>query len=273
VSWISLRVVSANARDAVLAALFDAGAQGVYEDGPALVTHFPPEADVDRVSRAVRAADPDAALTVGRTPDVDWAEAWKGLLSTQVVGALHIAPPWLAAELDPRTTVVVDPGMAFGTGDHPTTRGVARLMQRIIGRDSRVADLGAGSAVLAIAAAKLGARSVAAVELDPDAIPNAMENVERNGVAGAVRVIEGDARVLLPLLAPVDVILANIVSGVLVELLPAMAGALSSDGRAVLGGILRDERAMMAERFAANGWVTEDEDAEDVWWSVTIAHR
>jgi ribosomal protein L11 methylase PrmA len=76
----------------------------------------------------------------------------------------------------------------FGTGDHPTTRGVARLMQHVGVRDARVADLGAGSAVLAIAAAKLGARVVTAVELDPDAIGNAVENVERNGVAGVVHV-------------------------------------------------------------------------------------
>ena len=104
-------------------------------------------------------------------------------------------------------------------------------MQRIVIRDAKVADLGAGSAVLAIAAAKLGARPVTAVELDPDAIGNATENVERNGVSGVVHVIEGDALLLLPLLAPVDVILANIVSSVHLELLPAMSGALSPGGR------------------------------------------
>ena len=272
-TWLSVRVTPANDRDAAIAALFAAGAQGVHEDGNALVTHFPPESDSARVSAAVQEADPGADITLGRAPDTDWSEAWKGLLSTQLVGALCVAPPWLAADLDPRTTIVIDPGMAFGTGDHATTRSVIRLMQRLTIRDARVADLGAGSAVLAIAAAKLGARTVTAVELDPDAIGNAMENVDRNGVRDVVHVVEGDATLLLPLLSPVDVILANIVSSVHVELLPVMAKALASNGRAVLSGILRDEQSMITEHLAASGWTVEDEDIEDIWWSATISRR
>ena len=272
-SWLSVRVVPAQDRDAAMAALFDAGAQGVHEDGNALVTHFPPEADVERVASAVRDADPGADVAVGRAADTDWSEAWKALLSTQEVGRLCIAPPWLADDRDRSRTIVVDPGMAFGTGDHPTTRSVVRLMQRFPIADTRVADLGAGSAVLAIAAAKLGARTIAAVELDPDAIGNANENVERNGVANRVHVMEGDAILLLPLLAPVDVILANIVSSVHAELLPVMAAALGSGGRAVISGILRDERDMLAAWLADGGWTIEDEDVEDIWWTAAISRR
>lgn len=272
-SWLAVRVVPAGERDAALAALFAAGAQGVHEDGDALVTHFPPETNIETVTAAVRDADPSADIAVGRAPETDWREAWRGLLSTQTVGMLTIAPPWLAAGLDSERTVVIDPGMAFGTGDHATTRGVVRLMQRLPVRGARVADLGAGSAVLAIAAAKLGARQVAAVELDPDAIGNATENVERNGVGDVVHVIEGDATTLLPLLAPVDVILANIVSGVHITLLPAMAGALARGGRAVLSGILRDEEPMMRERLEESGWSVDDTDAEDIWWSATVSRR
>lgn len=275
-TWLSLRVEprgGPDARDAVLAALFEAGAQGVHEDGAALVTHFPPETNVEAIAASVREADAGAEITTGRAPDIDWSQAWRALLGAQVVGSLTIAPPWLARDLDPARTVVVDPGMAFGTGDHPTTRGVARLMQRLPIRGRTVADLGAGSAVLSIAAAKLGARTVTAVELDRDAIGNATENVERNGVAGVVHVIEGDARVLLPLLAPVDVILANIVSSVHLDLLPVMAGALSDGGRAVLSGILRDERDMMLDALGASGWELEAEDTEDIWWTATISRR
>ncbi|HUQ80897.1 MAG TPA: 50S ribosomal protein L11 methyltransferase [Gemmatimonadaceae bacterium] len=272
-SWLSMRVVPAADSEAALAALFAAGAQGVHEDGNALVTHFPPESDMEVVAIVVRDADPGAEITVGRAADTDWSEAWKALLSTQTVGALCIAPPWLADDLDPRSTVVVDPGMAFGTGDHPTTRSVARLMQRIPIAGARVADLGAGSAVLAIAAAKLGARTVTAVELDPDAIGNANENVARNDVTDVVHVMEGDAIVLLPLLAPVDVVLANIVSGVHAVLLPVISESLSVGGRAVVSGILRDERDMLLQWFADGGWAVEDEDVEDIWWSATISRR
>ena len=146
-------------------------------------------------------------------------------------------------------------------------------MQRLSIAGARVADLGAGSAVLAIAAAKLGARTVTAVELDPDAIGNAIENVDRNAVTDIVHVVEGNAMVLLPLLAPVDVILANIVSSVHVELLSAMAASLASAGRAVLSGILLDEQPMMTERLSESGWTIEDEDIEDIWWSATISRR
>jgi ribosomal protein L11 methyltransferase len=273
VSWLSVRVVPAHDRDRALAALFAAGAQGVHEDGVALITHFPPEADVQNVAESVREADPGANVTVGHTPDTDWSEAWRFLLKTQEVGALRIAPPWLAGDLDPATTIVVDPGMAFGTGDHPTTRGVVRLMQRIPLRDARVADLGAGSAVLAIAAAKLGARNVAAVEIDPDAIGNAIENVERNGVSETVHVMQGDAQLLLPLIAPVDVILANILASVHVDLLQVMEESLTSDGRAVLSGILLAERPSLVGHLEPLGWKIIDEDVEDIWWSATVSRR
>ena len=272
-SWLSVRVVPAHDRDGALAALFAAGAQGVHEDGVALITHFPPEADVQGVAASVREADPGADVSVGQTPDTDWSEAWRFLLKTQEVGDLRIAPPWLADSLDPATTIVVDPGMAFGTGDHATTRGVVRLMQRFPIRDARVADLGAGSAVLAIAAAKLGARNVAAVEIDPDAIGNALENVERNGVSDIVHVMQGDAKLLLPLIAPVDVILANILASVHIDLLQVMEESLTSHGCAVLSGILSTERPALVDHLESLGWKIIDEDVEDIWWSATVSRR
>ena len=269
--WLSVRVVPAHEREAALAALFAAGAQGVHEDGSTLVTHFPPETDVDSVAVAIRDADPGAQVTIARAPNTDWSEAWKELLSVQSVGDLRIAPPWLVDHLDPAKTIVIDPGMAFGTGDHPTTRSVVRLMQRIAMHNARVADLGAGSAVLSIAAAKLGARAVTAVELDPDAIGNATENVDRNGVADVVHVVEGDALLLLPLIAPVDVIMANIVSSVHAVLLPVIVDALSPGGRAILSGILAEEREMVCGWLEAHGWTLADEEVEDIWWSTTIS--
>jgi ribosomal protein L11 methyltransferase len=206
-------------------------------------------------------------------PDVDWSEQWKHALGVQRLGALTVAPPWLADDFDPDHTIVIDPGMAFGTGDHATTRGVIRLLQKIVRSGDVVADLGAGSAVLAIAAVKLGAARAAAIELDPDAIGNATENVARNGVEDRVTVIEGDAASLLPLIAPVDIITANIISSVLLELLSSMHAALaSSGGHAILSGILSSERAAMLEA-ASSHWRVVDEDSEDIWWSATLTPR
>lgn len=269
-SWVSLRVRPGAGREPVLAALFAAGSQGVHEDGDTIVTHFPPGTDVEVVIARVREASPDSAIDVGSTADVDWAEVWRHGIGAHTLGALTIAPPWLAGEHDPARTIVIDPGMAFGTGEHQTTRGVLRLMQRVIRPGDRVADLGAGSAVLAIAAVKLGAASAAAIELDPDAIGNAEENVERNGVRGRVVVLEGEAAVLLPLVAPVRVVLANIISSVLVDLLPQVAGALTPDGQAILSGILREERADMLHALAERQWRVTAEDEEGLWWSAVV---
>jgi ribosomal protein L11 methyltransferase len=163
--------------------------------------------------------------------------------------------------------------MAFGTGEHETTRGVLRLMQGVVRVGDLVADLGAGSAVLAIAAAKLGARRVVAIEMDSDAIGNAEENVRANGVGDRVTVLEGDARVLLPLVAPVRVVFANIISSVLIELLPVVRASLDTVGLAILSGILAAEREDMSAVLEHAGWRLVASDEEGLWWSVTIAPR
>ena len=146
-------------------------------------------------------------------------------------------------------------------------------MQRVLEPGDLVADLGTGSAILAIAAAKLGASRVAAIEVDEGAIGNAEENVGRNDVADRVTVLQGDAAVLLPLVAPVRVILANIISSVLLRLSSVMRVALAPGGRAILSGILVTEREEMLSALAAQGWALEAEQWEGEWWSSVIAPR
>jgi ribosomal protein L11 methyltransferase len=273
VNWLSVRVRPGESPDAALGALFDIGSEGVQETGGELVTHFPGDTDEVMVRAAILAADPHASVVTRVIPAVDWSEEWKRGVGAHELGSLAIVPPWLAEGRDPATTIVIEPEMAFGTGEHQTTRGVVRLLPSVIRAGDKVADLGAGSAVLAIAAVKLGAAHVTAIELDHDSIANAEQNVERNGVADRVTVIEGDAAVLLPLVAPVRVVLANIISSVLLELLPVIAGALTPDGEAVLSGILVEERAMMLDALATSGWELLGEDSEGAWWSARVARR
>jgi ribosomal protein L11 methyltransferase len=268
---MTVRVQPGTQRDAVLAALFAQGVQAVQEVDGAFATSIPDESSAGALTSAVMAASPDASVDISPTPVEDWSEKWKGSIRAHDLGAIVVCPPWLAAEHDAGRRVVIEPAMAFGTGEHQTTRGVIRLLQGVIRRGDQVADLGAGSAVLAIAAAKLGATSVVAIELDHDAIENAEQNVERNGVANRVTVIEGDAGVLLPLVAPVRVITANIISSVLLQMLPAIAAALSGGGQAILSGILVTEREEMVAALTSAGWRVEREDAEDAWWSTVIA--
>ncbi len=274
-SWRSLRVRAGADRDAVLAALFAAGSAGVQEDAESLVTHFPAGIDVEALAESIRALAPQAAIEIGETPDVDWSRAWRGGLHAHRIGTLTIAPPWLEVEargVDGAPAIVIDPGMAFGTGEHATTRGVLALMQRVIRPGDRVADIGAGSAILAIAAARLGAEWVAAIESDADAIGNAEENVARNAVADRVHVLDGDALVLLPLVQPVRVVLANIISSVLLQLMPTIGAALSLDGEAILSGILATERHMVLAALAPE-WRIRHELEEGSWWTVAIARR
>jgi len=272
VSWIALRITPESNRDGVIAALFASGSQGVQEDGATVLTHFPADASFAEIRAAVMDADPRAEISFSEAPDTDYSQ-WRASVSAHVVGDLVIAPPWLAAGHDPRRTIIVDPAMAFGTGEHPTTRGAMRLMHGVIRPGDVVADLGAGSAVLSIAAVRLGAARVAAVEIDPDSIGNAEENVRANSVGDCVEVIEGDAVTLLPLLAPVRVVIANIVSSVIVPLLPTIKAALSPDGQAIISGILTDERAEMLKTLEAGGWKVQREDTEDAWWNALIAPR
>ena len=270
-SWLAVRVSAGEAREAALAALFELGSQGVQEVGDDLVTHFPADVTPDAVLHALQRAAPGATVATSHVATIDWSEEWKQGVGAHDLGALAIVPPWLAEGRDPSRTVVIEPEMAFGTGEHETTRGVVRLLPSIIRAGDRVADLGAGSAVLAIAAAKLGAERVAAIEIDHDAIANANANVSRNGVAGIVTVLEGDAAVLLPLVAPVRVVLANILSSVLLDMLPAIADALAAQGEAVLSGILLEERPTVLAALDVGGWRLVAEDIEGAWWTARVA--
>jgi ribosomal protein L11 methyltransferase len=271
-SWLQVRVRPSGEHAPVLAALFALGSQGVQEDGAYLVTHFVPGSAAQEIRESILRADAQADVELSETPDVDWSEAWKTRIGKHALGSLTVAPPWLLDGLDLDSTIVVEPGMGFGTGEHATTRGVVRLMQRVVRPGDTVADLGSGSGVLAIAAAKLGATQVAAIEIDPDAIGNAEENVARNRVEDRVTVIEGDAALLLPLIAPVRIVLANIISTVLLDLLPIIRESLSPGGSAILSGILGEERSAMLDALA-DGWSVVAEDREDIWWSVLVEPR
>ncbi len=267
--WIEVRVADARNRDAVIAALFAAGSEGVQEIGTEIVTYFPSNIDETELRSAISSADSHAQITF-RAAVISPSGALHGSVDRHQVGALTIAPPWLIDGLDLESVIIIEPAMAFGTGEHETTRGVLRLMQTISLDDQIVADLGAGSGILAIAASKLGAKKVIAIELDEDATSNAIENIARNSVADRVHFIEGDAFEILPLVAPADVVFANILSSVLLRMLPTIHDSLVEAGKAILSGILVEERPMIVSALS-NGWKIDDEYVEGEWWSVLIS--
>jgi ribosomal protein L11 methyltransferase len=272
--WVSLHidVPEGAVRERVVAMLMEGGAGAVQELGPELLTHFQEGEAVDELCDSLERAGASVRQTA--LGQVDWSTCWITRVGVQRVGRIAVAPPWMSDDIaDVEIPILIEPAMAFGTGEHETTRGVLALMQSLVEPGALVADLGAGSGVLAIAAAKLGAARVVAIEMDPDAIGNAMENVERNGVASQVTVLEGDAAALLPLVAPVSLVLANIISSVVIDLSPIMHRALPSGGRAVISGILVSEREHVVSSLAVDGWILESELREGEWWSSVIVRR
>jgi ribosomal protein L11 methyltransferase len=272
-AWQTIRVTpsAGEHRDAVSVALFAGGAEGLHEDGDAFVTHVRDTHDVQAMRALVTGADANAQMTVAPLPADALLQPLHGTVTPHELGHFTIAPMWHAVDYDPARTIIVEPGMAFGTGEHATTRGVLRLLPDVLREGDLVADLGAGSAVLAIAAAKGGASKVIAIELDEDAMSNAEANVALNDVGDRVHLLCGDAATLLPFFAPVRLVLANIISSVHIELLPTVARCLAEDGQAIISGILFSERDTMLSVLNAGGWRVCAEDTEGEWWTATVA--
>src|SRR5207237_841645 len=170
----------------------------------------------------------------------DWSREWRRGLKPRRMGRIVVSPSWLEPDAQADDILlVIDPEMAFGTGEHATTRGCLRLLQQCVRTHDRVLDVGTGSAILAIAAARLGATDVVGVEMDADAIENARDNVVKNGVSDVVRIehalVDG---AYLATHGAFDLVMGNVLSSVLTPLLPWFRRALTSGGRLILSCLL-----------------------------------
>jgi ribosomal protein L11 methyltransferase len=190
-------------------------------------------------------------------------------LAARQIGRLTVTPSWIArppAATNP--TVVLDPEMAFGTGEHGSTRAALALMERLLTPGSRVLDLGSGSGILAIAAIKLGARVATGIEVDEEANVVARRNAERNDVTGATHFLDGDAGVLAPLLGPVELVFSNILRTVNETLLPAIHGALTADGLAIFSGMESMEAPLFRPELQEQSFSIVEEVEDSGWWAV-----
>jgi len=194
----------------------------------------------------------------------DWATAWKAYFKPIRIGEhFLIKPTWEPVELQPGDIVLeLDPGMAFGTGTHPTTTLCLKTLEHIVKPGQTVFDLGTGSGILAIAAAKLGAK-VEAVDLDSVAIRVAQENVDLNHVNDKVRVLRGDLGTVLT--GQADVVIANIIADVILMLLPDLKRILSSEGEFLASGIIEHRAADVEEGLKHAGFEII-ERVEDSGW-------
>ena len=194
-------------------------------------------------------------LTVTERREDEWADAWKEHYRPQRVGKrVVVRPPWYEYEaVGDDIVVVLDPGMAFGTGLHPSTRLSVLGLEAEIRPGMRVIDVGCGSGVLAIPAALLGASAVDAVDIEPVAVRSTRENAERNGVADKIRVAEGSVGPGGPFQGEYDLVLANIIARVLMELADPLVAATTQGGILVLAGIIEGKEPGVREAFDARG--------------------
>ncbi len=200
--------------------------------------------------------------------DADWADAWRAHFPVlRVGGRLVIRPTWRRHRRRRKDVVVaLDPGMAFGTGLHPTTRLCLAALEPLAddGRlaGARVLDVGCGSGILAIAALRLGAGTALGVDTDPIAVEATTANARRNRLGRRIRVREGSLPSGEP---PFDVVLANLIAGVLVPLAGALRGELRPDGTLLASGIFVDREAEVGDAFAAAGLELTGRRAEGDW--------
>ena len=205
--------------------------------------------------------------TVGLDEE-DWANNWKEFYKPQHIGKhILVLPPWEKCEIrDDDVVIVMDPGMAFGTGTHETTRLCLQMLEKHLQKGAKVLDVGTGSGILAIAAAKLGADCVKAYDIDAVAVRVAKENIDANGAADKVSCGQSDLlRGVDKSAAPYDFVCANIVADILVRLAPDVGAYMAPGAKLAAAGIIEGRRNDVAEAMTAGGLTLVDEARENDW--------
>jgi ribosomal protein L11 methyltransferase len=260
-------------REAAGAWLVSLTGQAVEErDDGTFVTFASDEPAADALIAALEARV--GPVTADRRPLelVDWSVRWRDGLGPRRFGRLTVVPSWLPEAAEPAaTTVVLDPETAFGSGEHGSTRAALALLERHLQPGDRVIDLGSGSGILTIAAAKLGAARAVGIEIDGEANEVAVRNAARNGVADRVEFLTGDAADIAPLLGSVDLLLSNILRTVNVLLFPAIRAALRPGGLAIFSGMERAEAEEFRPALRDAGFAVRDEAIDADWWAAAAA--
>jgi ribosomal protein L11 methyltransferase len=272
--WLALTLqVDAGAEEAMSDALVEAGAQSVSienleRSSPTLQAVIAIDADPKRlVLEASKIAGLAAAprFSLSEVADEDWVRKTQAQFTPIEIGArLWVGPSWHQPPAG-RIAVRVDPGLAFGTGTHPSTRLILNFLEKQIKGGERVLDYGCGSGILAIAAAKLGAARVDGVDVDPQAVETAIANARSNGI---------ELRAGLPEALPCaayDIVVSNILAQPLIVLAPLLAARTARGGRIALTGILQSQAAEVAAAYVP--WFNLESDAAHDGWTLVSGLR
>jgi ribosomal protein L11 methyltransferase len=279
--WLELSVeVPPDAEEAVADVLRRHVYGGVIIEGAeasvVVKGYLPADGDLGRRRRALRRQL--AALALPSTlrsrwlSQEDWAHAWKEFFPVlRVSPRLVVCPTWRSHRPREGEAVIrLDPGMAFGTGQHPTTLMCLRALEELLQPGVDVLDLGTGSGILALAAARLGAASVLALDVDPQAAAVARENVRLNRLEAVVQVGEGGLDE--PPRPAFDLAMANISAAVIVEMAPALAEVLRPGGVLIVAGFSAESAERVSSALARSGLVVERALADSDWHGL-IARR
>jgi ribosomal protein L11 methyltransferase len=211
-------------------------------------------------ARAALAAVAGIRVASVDVPDEDWARRSQENLRAIEAGGLLIAPPWDVPRGGSTPVIIIEPSTGFGTGHHATTRLCLRLLQQLDLRGARVLDIGTGSGVLALAAWKLGAGDVVAIDHDADALANARDNIARNGAAASIDIIRDDLDTIR--IQRADVVLANLTGAVLVRHAAELRGLAVGGGYLILSGFAPPDVAVIQTAFGELAVIDEKMDGD-----------
>ncbi|MDR1906234.1 MAG: 50S ribosomal protein L11 methyltransferase [Clostridiales bacterium] len=208
-------------------------------------------------------------VTTRLADDSDWENNWKKYYKPITIGKVQVIPEWLKEQAeDDKTVVCLDPGMAFGTGEHETTKMCLELMQGMGIEGKRIFDIGCGSGILGITAALLGAETAIMFDIDPTSVLTAQKNAEKNNVGD--RAIVKHVNLLKEAGEPADAIFANITADVLIKLADDVAGRLKKAGTVVLSGIIKERKKEVADKYLSLGFTMDTEINMGDWCTLKL---
>lgn len=251
------------------------------KEGALVMAYFPETIFVPELLPAIKQTITDLTafglnigkneITVSEVAESDWATAWKKYYHpVRVTRFLTIVPSWekyQPVEADERI-ITLDPGMAFGTGTHPTTRLTLQALEIILRGDETVLDVGTGSGVLSIASKHLGAKQVFAYDLDEVAVTAAKENMAMNPIAADVVVSAND--LLKDVAQEADVIVANILADIIVLLIEDAWRLLKPTGTLIVSGIIENKKAMVIEKMQKTGFLVDQIFQQGDWYALIL---
>lgn len=269
--------VGPEAEEGIAEALMEESPAGIgieEASGALLISAFVPSERVDSVKKIIAEKATQlqsvglevgtAAISVEPVDEKEWATVYREYFHIEHIGRIVVRPTWEPYEqADDEVVISLDPGLAFGTGSHPTTRGCLLALQKHLEPGWTVLDVGTGSGILAIAAAKLGAERVVAIDTDPVAVGVARENVEANGESSGIELIDGGIEAVKG--SKADLILANITAPDIIAILPSLMESIADWRVAIFSGILQAQACSVEEALSDFGLTATVEEPENGW--------